>query len=200
MGRTQLFHIEEIQKGLCTLLKKQGFGSFSMQLVAKELQIPIGSLYHRYPSKIEMIADLWLSILQNFQNEFQKILLAEKDPIVAGNEAALQVASWMEKEPEFAYLLSSVRKEDLNHQEWSPKYKTLEKKLKIQLQRIWLKWSDHLTKSNVTAEEIFILKSVIVDIPMNVSKPFIGKKFPPYLFTFIESTYQFHISKLNLFR
>ncbi len=198
MGRSKIVQTEDLQKGLCIILKKHGFGNFSMQLVAKELKIPIGSLYHRYPSKIEMVADLWLSIIQDFQNKFEASLLDKTDPIHAGKEAALQVAHWMEKEPEFAYLLSSVRKEDLNYNEWPTKYKSIEKRAKIQLQRIWIRWSNQLTNDRLSEESLFLFKTLIVDIPVNISKPFIGKKFPSYLYSFIESTYLHHFSKLNL--
>jgi len=196
MGRSKQFQIDDIQKGLCNLLKKQGFGSFSMQIVAKELKIPIGSLYHRYPSKVDMVADLWLSIIDSFQNEFEKTILSDNDPLLSGKVAALQVAYWMEKEPEFAYLLSYVRKEDLNYDEWPPAYRSIERKQKKHLRKIWTEWASRLKKIN--EEEFFVFRTVIVDIPIQICKPFIGNKFPSYIFKFIEETYQFQISKLNL--
>jgi AcrR family transcriptional regulator len=198
MGRIKIFQIEDIQKGLCILLKKQGLGNFSIQIVAKELNIPVGSLYHRYSSKVDMLADLWLSIIRSFQNEFERTLKSEIDPLVSGKKSAIHVARWMEREPEFAYLLSYIRKEDLNHQDWSKEYKSIERIQKIQLKQIWTEWSIRLKKSKLDEEEFFIFKSVIIDIPINICKPFIGKKFPSYIFNFIEQTYLFQISSLKM--
>jgi AcrR family transcriptional regulator len=198
MGRSKLFQIQDIHKGLCNLLKNQGLGNFSMQVVAKELDIPIGSLYHRYHSKVDMMADLWLSIISSFQNDFEKSIKSDLDPMLSGKVAAVQIARWMEKEPEFAYLLSNVRKEDLNYEEWSPTYRSIERRQKKQLKKIWNDWVSRIKKSKLNEEEFFIFKTVIVDIPIHICKPFIGKKFPSYIFKFIEETFQHQISNLKL--
>ena len=196
MGRIQRFNIEDIQKGLCSLLREYGFGNFSMQLVASELNIPIGSLYHRYQSKDDMVADLWLSVIESFQNEFFKVLISNLEAIDAGKEAAIFVSRWMECEPEYAYLLAFVRKGDLNHKDWDLPYKKREKKIQITLRRNWKIWSESLSLGKISDEETFVFQSVIVDIPISVCKPYIGKKFPLFLQSFIADTYDLHLNKV----
>jgi AcrR family transcriptional regulator len=195
MGRSQQFQIEDIQKGLCELLKRFGFGNFSMQLVAKELNIPIGSLYYRYESKNDMIADLWLNVIESFQNEFFDVLLSDSEPRKSGLSAALFVAEWMEREPEYAYLLAFVRKGDLNHKEWSSVYKLRDKKLQNHLLKNWQKWSNSLKDSNLSEQERFVIQTVIVDLPITVCRPFIGKTFPAYVEQFISDSYHLHLTK-----
>lgn len=189
MGRLRQFQPVEIHKGLCNILRTYGFGGFSMQAVAAHLGIPIGSLYHRYPSKTDMVADLWVSVIESFQEEFAQTLRSEKDPREGGQRAAVFVAKWMEREPEFAYLLSNVRREDLNHDRWDSLHRQREKKLQLQLKKLWVDWSTAAFKTKPTAEDVFRVKSVIVDIPLAVCKPFIGKKFPEYIFEFIQESY-----------
>lgn len=196
MGRSQQFQIEDIQKGLCELLRRFGFGNFSMQLVAKELNIPIGSLYYRYESKNDMIADLWLNVIESFQNEFFDVLLSDSEPRESGLSAALFVAEWMEREPEYAYLLGFVRKMDLNHKEWSLEYKRRDKKLQNLLLKNWKRWSKSLKDKNFSEADRFVIQTVIVDLPITVCRPFIGKKFPAYLEQFIRDSYNLHLTPI----
>ena len=93
---------------------------------------------------------------------------------------------------------AAPRKEDLNYEEWPPTYRSIERRQKKQLRKIWNDWASRIKKSKLNEEEFFIFKTVIVDIPIHICKPYIGKKFPSYIFKFIEETFQHQISNLKL--
>jgi len=94
------------------LLLEQGAGSATVEAIAGVSGAPTGSIYHRFGSRDELLAQLWLRAVYRSQASFLAALEAE-DPRDAALAAAMSIVSFCETEPGDARLLASFRREDL---------------------------------------------------------------------------------------
>lgn len=94
------------------LLLEQGAGSATVEAIADASGAPTGSIYHRFGSRDELIARLWLRAVYRSQASFLAAL-EKDDPRNAALAAAMSIVDFCEAEPGDARLLASFRREDL---------------------------------------------------------------------------------------
>lgn len=94
------------------LLLEQGAGSATVEAIAGASGASNGSIYHRFGSRDELIARLWLRAVYRSQASFLAAL-EEGDPRDAALAAAMSILDFCETEPADARLLASFRREDL---------------------------------------------------------------------------------------
>lgn len=94
------------------LLLQDGSGSATMEAIADASGAPTGSIYHRFGSRDELIARLWMRAVYRSQASFVAALERQdaKDAAVA---AAMSIIDFCEEHPADAQLLVSFRREDL---------------------------------------------------------------------------------------
>jgi AcrR family transcriptional regulator len=90
-----------------------------MSAVSERSGAPIGSLYHRYPSRELLLADVWLSLVEEFQQRFLETL-GRADPVEAGISAIRFIGEWIARFPSEAQLLLTHRSEDFASNRWPP--------------------------------------------------------------------------------
>jgi AcrR family transcriptional regulator len=94
------------------LLLEAGSWSATMEAVARASGAPTGSLYHRFGSRDELIARLWVRAVHRSQATFIAALERE-DPREAALRAALSIFDFCDEHPADAQLLVAFRWEDL---------------------------------------------------------------------------------------
>jgi AcrR family transcriptional regulator len=81
-----------------------------MSAVAEEAGAPTGSLYHRFASRENLLAEVWVSTMAAFQASFIPALDEASNPL--GLAAALYLVRWARANPDAARLLVLYRRRD----------------------------------------------------------------------------------------
>ena len=79
-----------------------------MEAIAQASGAPTGSIYHRFGSRDELIARLWIGAVYRSQAAFLAALESE-----AATAAAMSILDFCEQQPGDARLLAACRREDL---------------------------------------------------------------------------------------
>jgi AcrR family transcriptional regulator len=87
-----------------------GPSAVTMALVAAQLGAPTGSIYHRFASRDELMAETWLSAAESFQPGF--IAALHRPASQPGLEAALHAIEWARAHPVPARLVVLYRRRD----------------------------------------------------------------------------------------
>lgn len=103
---------EQILETALELLGSGGPQAVSVSAIARAMGAPSGSIYHRYPSKDHLLADLWLDTVEAFQDHY---LGALSQGLV---EAACSVLEWSRRHLPRARLLLLYRRDDLLSEGW----------------------------------------------------------------------------------
>jgi AcrR family transcriptional regulator len=94
------------------LLLDEGARSATIEAIAKASGAPIGSIYHRFGSRDELIARLWIRAVYRSQASFVAAMERD-DPREAAHAAAMSMIDFCEEHPDDAQLLAAFRREDL---------------------------------------------------------------------------------------
>ena len=70
MGRKAHFDKEHFVRAAMEILAKGTPNDVTMQAVAERAGGPIGSLYHRFASRDHLMAELWITLVDQFQAGF----------------------------------------------------------------------------------------------------------------------------------
>jgi AcrR family transcriptional regulator len=109
MGRHARFDREEL------LLAAAGEAAMgrpvTIQSLAAASGATVGSIYHRFGSREEILGEAWLLAVRSFQSEFVPAVDAATT-VRDGLKAALTVPRWARSNPALAGLLASRRQED----------------------------------------------------------------------------------------
>lgn len=128
MGRKQQFNYDQFINATLELITDSGPGAVTVSSIAKRINAPIGSVYHRFSSRELIVAELWLGIAQSFQKGFLETLKSEN--IV---QASLYTLDWVRKYPRESKVLLLYRREELMNAEWPDQVKTRAINLKQEL-------------------------------------------------------------------
>ena len=94
------------------LLLERGAGAATVEAIAGASGAPTGSIYHRFGSRDDLIAQLWIRGVQRSQASFLAALELD-DPRDAALAGAMSIVDFCEQEPADARLLVSFRHDDL---------------------------------------------------------------------------------------
>jgi AcrR family transcriptional regulator len=94
------------------LLLGEGSRSATMEAIADASGAPTGSIYHRFGSRDELIARLWIRAVYRSQASFVAAL-EQDDAREAALAAAMSIIDFCEEHPADAQLLVAFRREDL---------------------------------------------------------------------------------------
>jgi AcrR family transcriptional regulator len=94
------------------LLLGEGSRSATMEAIADASGAPTGSIYHRFGSRDELIARLWIRAVYRSQASFVAALERD-DAREAALAAAMSIIDFCEEYPADAQLLAAFRREDL---------------------------------------------------------------------------------------
>jgi AcrR family transcriptional regulator len=113
MGRNARFSSDQILTAALGLLAERGPEGVTMTAISRQTGAPIGSIYHRFPSRDLILALLWLDIVKSFQDGFLEALARG-----GGLAAALYTPRWVRGHFNEGRVLLLFRREELIAGEW----------------------------------------------------------------------------------
>jgi AcrR family transcriptional regulator len=119
VARPARYSSQGILEAAAQLAAFEGPTGATIGAIAESLGAPTGSIYHRFPSKDVLLAELWLQTVEAFQAGFQAAL-AGPDPRDAGLDAALHTPRWVRAHPVPARLLLLHHRDDFLPGGWPP--------------------------------------------------------------------------------
>jgi len=146
------------------LAAARGPAAVSMAEVGRAAGAPSGSVYHRFPSRAALLAELRLRTIGRFQEGFVAALGGE-DPVGAAAAAAGYVVEWARTHPdEAAVLLYSAA--DFAADSWPGEARARETQLRGELERALGHLARRLGLSGHDARERLLVATV--DLPYAV--------------------------------
>jgi AcrR family transcriptional regulator len=127
MGRPARYEPEAFLSAALRLAA-EGPASVTVSAIARRVGAPIGSMYHRFPSRGALLAQLWLRAAESFQEGFIDAL-EEGDAL----GAALHTPRWVRGHPDEARLLLLHRREDLASGPWPRRIRARAEALRLAL-------------------------------------------------------------------
>ncbi len=112
MGRPQVHSPDTILDAARTVVLGHGVRAATVAAIAQSSGAPKGSIYYRFASIDDLLAEMWIRAVRRSQARFIDALAAP-DPVDAAVAAALSLHDFAQREPEDAQLLAAVRREDL---------------------------------------------------------------------------------------
>jgi len=113
MGRKAKYSDGQFLDAARTLAARKGPEAVTIAGIADAVGAPIGSVYHRFPSRDLLMARLWLRTVRSFQDGFLE-LLARGD----AKAAALYTPRWVREHFDEALLLLLYRREEFFGDAW----------------------------------------------------------------------------------
>jgi len=184
MGRKARFKNEEFIDSAIQIIAEEGLDALTIYELSTRVTAPVGSVYHRFPSRDALIAALWLHIIESFQSEWLKIL--QKD----GLKAMLFCIEWVRSHQNEAKVLLLYHIDDMTTGEWPEDMKERAQRLNIEMQEgIAAFTKKHFGR--VTKENIDRTLYAIHDAPMGILRRYMrDNEMPPrYVADFILETY-----------
>jgi AcrR family transcriptional regulator len=117
MARPARYSAQGILDAAASLAAACGPANTTLAAIAANLGAPTGSIYHRFPSKDRLLAELWLQTVDSFQHGFQAAL-ARPEPLTAGLQAALHTPRWVRANPRSARILLLHHRDDFVARDW----------------------------------------------------------------------------------
>ena len=174
MGRKAKFDKERFVQAAMELLAEGGLGAVTMQAVAERTGGPIGSLYHRFASRDHLMAELWITVVEQFQSGFLDRLAGGDVP-----GAALYTPQWVRKHPAEARVLLLYRREDLIAGNWPEETKQRAERLALDLDEGLRTFINRQFGGTKTGQSIRV-QFALIDVPFGAVKRYLdmGRKIP----------------------
>ena len=178
MGRPRLHSEDTILDAARSLVLDGGARSTTVTAVAAASGAPKGSIYHRFASLDDLLAEMWMRAVRRSQSDFITALRAQ-DPLTAAVQGALAIYDFAEREFDDARLLAAMRREDLMERVESKRLRRaledLNRPLADALAELARRLFGRATPANVE-KTVF----AVVDIPMGAVRRHLvaGSAFP----------------------
>jgi AcrR family transcriptional regulator len=131
--------------------------------VAERAGAPVGSIYHRYASRHEILAAVWLDLVEDFQGRFLAAL-EDGDPVAAALAAVRYTCRWVRRHPREARLMLLHRREDFAAEQWPQSYRRRVEKLAAQARESLRRYAARLL-GRCRSAELRIVRFILVDLP-----------------------------------
>ncbi|MBN1574162.1 MAG: helix-turn-helix transcriptional regulator [Deltaproteobacteria bacterium] len=185
MGRKAKFGGTDFLDAALKLVAEGGVGAATVSAIAEELKAPIGSVYHRFPTKEILLAELWLRSVESFQHGFLEALGR-----LDGLSAALHTPRWVRENPIEGKVLLVHRREELVSGDWPGEVREKAARLSRGLDE---GIRDYARRTFGDVAETSILKTTfaLIDVPYSATKRYLvmGKIPPKMLDKMIEKTF-----------
>jgi len=172
MGRKAHFKRDEFMDAALRLVAQGGPGALTVSALAGGMKAPIGSVYHRFPSRDVLLAELWIRAVEQFQRGFLEALECN------GLLASLYTAEWVRKHPNEGCLLLLYRREELLSGDWPEHLKDdvarLSRELDSGIRSFAQKRFGSLTKESLRRSTF-----ALVDVPLAAVRQYLQERQPP---------------------
>lgn len=163
MGRKERHGRVSILQSARELSAETGPQKITIAGVARRAGAPVGSIYHRYASRDEILAEVWLDLIEEFQELFLAHLDGE-DPVDAGLEAVRFTCAWVRRHPCEARLMLLHRREDFASDRWPEGYQQRARDLAAAADERLRHYAARLLGKSAKAE-LRRVQFIVVDLP-----------------------------------
>jgi AcrR family transcriptional regulator len=188
MGRKAIFERRDMTGAALRLVADRGPQAVTVAALAREVGAPTGSIYHRYRSREQLLAELWMDVVEGFQDGFAANLAVAND-VESAVEAARFMASWTREHPLEARLLMLHRRQDFVTGEWPPELADRSAALEPQLGsalRAFAQRAFGCADADIMAR----LRYALLDAPFGCIRPYLQarKPLPPVVDDLVATT------------
>lgn len=181
MGRPPKFDRGDMVRAALRLVSDRGPRAVTMAAVAREVGAPTGSIYHRYDSREALLAELWMDVVEDFQDGFEERLARASD-VEGAVRAAVFMAAWARDHMMQARLLLLHRRQDFVPGDWPAGLVQRAASLEPQLGRA-LRAFGKRAFGRADGEVMARLRFGLLDAPFGGVKPYVlAGKAPPRIF------------------
>jgi AcrR family transcriptional regulator len=186
MGRNAHFSSDQILGAALVILSERGPEGVTMSAISRQTGAPIGSLYHRFPSRDHLMARLWLDSVESFQSGFLEAL-ARGD----GLSAALYTPRWVREHFREGKILLLFRREELVTGKWPPEVQERAAALPQKLEDGFRAFVEGRF-GRVTEETLAIAAFALIDVPYGAVRRYLERGVVPPVIVdrLIEKTYR----------
>jgi AcrR family transcriptional regulator len=177
MGRPQRYAEAQILEGAKHVSAEGGPQKLTIAAVAEHTGVPVGSIYHRYASRDEILAALWLDLVEKFQARWLAEL-AGADVVRAGLAAVRLTCDWVRRHPREARLMLLHRREDFASERWPASYRRRAEGLARQAGARLRQYAARLT-GRAGAPQVRTVRFALVDLPTAALKRDVEAGVPP---------------------
>ncbi len=176
MGRSPKFSVAEILDAGIDLIACSGPTALTISGIAHELGAPSGSIYHRFPSRDLLAAELWLRSVEAFQDAcIPDAVFA--DPVQAIREIAANVLRWCREETDTAALLLLYRSSDFFSGDWPDDLRTRNEAQMARVARLSIELCDRLEATTPAQQRR--VRFATVDNPASAARASLANRLPP---------------------
>jgi len=152
--------------------------NLTIAAVAERAGAPVGSIYHRYASRDDILATVWLDLVEDFQKNFLSALEETENPIDAGLAAVSFTCRWVRRHPIEARLMLVHRREDFASERWIRRHRQRAERLAARSLESLQRYATRLLKRDGAAE-LRVVRFALVDLPTAALKREIEAGVPP---------------------
>jgi AcrR family transcriptional regulator len=176
MGRPAQISNDALINAATVVAAKLGPARTSIAAVSREAGVPTGSIYHRLPSRDALLAEIWLSAAERFQDmALQRIAIArDEDDAV---ECALITPRFARASHAEAVVLNSHRREEFLRSGAPAEYRTRAVKLAADMRDGIADAARRLLPSDPRGKER--LAVALIGIPLGAVRIFLPQAVPP---------------------
>jgi AcrR family transcriptional regulator len=196
--RLAKFDQPQIVAAAARLIATSGLEAATVAGIAQSIGAPVGSIYHRFDSRSDLIAEVWLNAATAFQREFFERLRSGA-PYAAGLHAALYVAERVRSHQGEARILLMHRREDFINPACSAHVRQRAEDLGRQVRDELRRFAVRLTSKH-DKRTMETIAYAAIEAPVAIVRPAITKGERPSQLAdvLIDATYRAAIGVLNV--
>ncbi len=142
---------------------ERGPHKLTIAAVAERAGAPVGSIYHRYASRDEILAAVWLDLVEEVQKRFLAALEGD-DPVAAGLAGVRHSLRWIRRHRLEARLMLLQRREDFAAERWPQSYRRRAEALAAKAVESLRRYAAQLL-GHSGAQELRIVRFILIDLP-----------------------------------
>lgn len=166
-----MFERQDMAGAALRLVADRGPQAMTVAALAREVGAPTGSIYHRYRSREQLLAELWMDVVEGFQATFTASL-AQANDIEGAIEVARVMVTWTRSHPLEARLLLLHRRQDFVGGEWPADLAARAAALEPQLGAA-LRACARRTCGGTDADSMARLRYALLDAPFGAIRPYL---------------------------
>ena len=176
MGRPARIFEADLIEGATRVVAKLGPAQATVARIARETNAPVGSIYHRYPSRGALLAEVWLSAAERFQAA-SLVLLAKARTEDDAVECALLTPRFSRDNHATAVVLIAQRRDDFLQPDIPKEYRDRAAKLAADMRAGLAAAASRLLPADPRGREK--LAVALIGIPLGAVRIFLPQAVPP---------------------
>lgn len=175
MGRKAIFERSDMTGAALRLVADRGPAAVTVAALAKETGAPTGSIYHRFRSREQLLAELWMDVVESFQARFVASL-ADAGDVDGAVRVAQFMVTWTRDHPLEARLLMLHRRQDFVSEAWPAELAMRAAALEPQIGSALRSFAQRAF-GRVDADVMGRLRYALLDAPFGAIRPYLqGQK------------------------